>query len=120
MQGTEPWRFTDGDKIVTVHPHGRFKADNGAALIAATTAGIGIAWPTTDTVIDVARDFDSVGDRSSRFTLREPAPVCRPRLDRIDGSRCATNQDLWDFVRFGMQTARRQCLGGRLRNTSWQ
>jgi DNA-binding transcriptional LysR family regulator len=44
MQGTESWRFTDGDKIVTVQPHGRFKADNGVALIAAAAAGLGIAW----------------------------------------------------------------------------
>ena len=44
MQGTEAWRFTDGDKIVTIQPHGRFKADNGAALTAAAAAGLGIAW----------------------------------------------------------------------------
>ena len=44
MQGTEAWQFLDGDKIVTVHPQGRFKADNGAALIAAAVAGLGIAW----------------------------------------------------------------------------
>jgi DNA-binding transcriptional LysR family regulator len=33
MQGNEPWQFMDGDKIVTVRPQGRFKADNGAALV---------------------------------------------------------------------------------------
>jgi DNA-binding transcriptional LysR family regulator len=44
MQGTEDWHFMDGDKIVTVHPQGRFKADNGTALIAAAVAGLGIAW----------------------------------------------------------------------------
>jgi DNA-binding transcriptional LysR family regulator len=44
MQGTEAWQFMDGDKIVTVHPRGRFKADNGTALIAAAVAGLGIAW----------------------------------------------------------------------------
>jgi DNA-binding transcriptional LysR family regulator len=43
MQGTEAWRFVDGDKIVAVHPRGRFKADNGAALAAAAVAGLGIA-----------------------------------------------------------------------------
>lgn len=48
MQGTESWQFMDGDKVLTVHPQGRFKADNGAALIAAATAGLGIAYlPTT-------------------------------------------------------------------------
>jgi DNA-binding transcriptional LysR family regulator len=44
MQGTEPWHFTDGDKIITIRPQGRFKADNGTALIAAALAGLGIAW----------------------------------------------------------------------------
>jgi len=35
MQGTEAWQFMDGDEVITVHPRGRFKADNGTALIAA-------------------------------------------------------------------------------------
>ena len=33
----------DGDKAITVNPHGRFKADNAVALTAATLAGLGIA-----------------------------------------------------------------------------
>ncbi|WP_454619049.1 LysR family transcriptional regulator [Bradyrhizobium cenepequi] len=44
MQGTEAWQLMDGDKIVTVRPQGRFKADNGTALVAAATAGLGIAY----------------------------------------------------------------------------
>ena len=44
MQGTEAWRFTDGDKLVTVQPQGKFKADNAPALAAAAAAGLGIAW----------------------------------------------------------------------------
>lgn len=44
MQGTESWQFMDGDKIVTVHPRGRFKADNAMALAAAALAGLGVAW----------------------------------------------------------------------------
>jgi len=43
MQGTEAWQLVDGDKVVTVHPQGRFKADNGAALVAAAVAGLGVA-----------------------------------------------------------------------------
>ena len=43
MQGTETWRFIDGDKTISVHPQGRFKADNGTALAAAAVAGLGIA-----------------------------------------------------------------------------
>lgn len=44
MQGTETWQFMDGEKIVTIHPQGRFKADNGTALVAAAVAGLGIAY----------------------------------------------------------------------------
>ena len=44
MQGTETWQFMDGDKTVSIHPQGRFKADNGTALAAAAVAGLGIAW----------------------------------------------------------------------------
>src|SRR5690606_2408343 len=43
MRGTEAWQFLDGGKVVTVQPHGRFKADNGTALAAAAVAGLGIA-----------------------------------------------------------------------------
>lgn len=44
MQGTEAWQFLDGEKIITVNPRGRFKADNGVALTAAALAGIGVAY----------------------------------------------------------------------------
>lgn len=42
LQGSETWQFMDGNKIITVRPQGRFKADNGAALVAAAVAGLGI------------------------------------------------------------------------------
>jgi DNA-binding transcriptional LysR family regulator len=44
MQGTETWQFMDGDKTISVHPRGRFKADDGTALAVAAVAGLGIAW----------------------------------------------------------------------------
>jgi DNA-binding transcriptional LysR family regulator len=44
MQGTEAWQLMDGDKVIMVRPQGRFKADNGTALVAAATAGLGIAY----------------------------------------------------------------------------
>ena len=44
MQGTETWQFMDGEKIVTVRPQGRFKADNGTALVTATMASLGIGY----------------------------------------------------------------------------
>jgi DNA-binding transcriptional LysR family regulator len=43
MQGTESWQFIDRDKTTTARPRGRFKADNGEALLAAALAGLGIA-----------------------------------------------------------------------------
>jgi DNA-binding transcriptional LysR family regulator len=44
MQGAETWQFMDGNKTISIHPQGRFKADNGTALAAAAVAGLGIAW----------------------------------------------------------------------------
>lgn len=44
MQGTEAWSFMDGDKVITVRPQGRFKADNAHALVTAAIAGLGLAW----------------------------------------------------------------------------
>ena len=43
MQRTETWQLLDGDKIITVRPQGRFKADSGVALAVAAVAGLGIA-----------------------------------------------------------------------------
>lgn len=42
MKGPESWSFIDGDKTITIHPQGRFKADNGTALAVAAAAGLGI------------------------------------------------------------------------------
>jgi DNA-binding transcriptional LysR family regulator len=43
MQGTETWRFVNRGKTLVLHPRGRFKADNGEALLAAAIAGLGVA-----------------------------------------------------------------------------
>jgi DNA-binding transcriptional LysR family regulator len=43
MQGMEIWRVRDGDQVIALHPQGRFKADNGQALVPAVLAGLGIA-----------------------------------------------------------------------------
>lgn len=43
LQGAESWHLVDGDKLISVQPQGRFKADNGVALTAAAAAGLGIA-----------------------------------------------------------------------------
>ncbi|MBA8682632.1 LysR family transcriptional regulator [Stenotrophomonas tumulicola] len=44
MKGTETWQFMDGKEIISVNPHGRFKADDASALASAAVAGLGIAW----------------------------------------------------------------------------
>lgn len=43
MQGTESWQFMDADEVMVVRPRGRFKGDNGTALVAAALAGLGVA-----------------------------------------------------------------------------
>jgi len=43
MQGTETWRAVIDGKTVAVSAQGRFKADNGEALLCAALAGLGIA-----------------------------------------------------------------------------
>lgn len=43
MQGTETWHVVSGDETISINPRGRFKADNGVALVAAALAGIGVA-----------------------------------------------------------------------------
>ncbi len=43
LQGNECWQLMDGEKAVTVRPQGRFKADNGTALVASALAGLGVS-----------------------------------------------------------------------------
>jgi DNA-binding transcriptional LysR family regulator len=50
MQGAETWPALDGDKVIAIRPQGRFKADNGVALVAAALAGIGVAVLPRDLV----------------------------------------------------------------------
>jgi DNA-binding transcriptional LysR family regulator len=71
MQGTEAWQFMDGDEVITVHPRGRFKADNGTALIAAAVAGLGIAWLPDG----LTRDCVASGALVSVMTRYPPPPA---------------------------------------------
>lgn len=52
MQGTETWLALDGETVIPLKPHGRFKADNAVALVAAALAGIGLAGVPTELVIE--------------------------------------------------------------------
>jgi len=71
MQGTESWQLMDGDRIITVHPQGRFKADNGTALAAAAVAGLGIAC-LPDCLI---QDYLASGGLIPVMTRHPPPPA---------------------------------------------
>ena len=87
MQGTEAWQLTDGDRIITVRPQGRFKADNGAALAAAALAGLGIAWLpdgiTHEHVVSgalVAVMTDHPPPPAGVYVVRPPSPHPSPKV----------------------------------------
>ncbi|MBA8903913.1 LysR family transcriptional regulator [Phyllobacterium sp. P30BS-XVII] len=50
MQGNETWPVMDGDTPIAMKVQGRFKADNGVALVSAALAGIGIAGLPEDLI----------------------------------------------------------------------
>ena len=50
MQGTETWPALVGGKVISMKVQGRFKADNGAALVSAALAGVGIAALPVDLI----------------------------------------------------------------------
>lgn len=84
MQGTETWQYTDGDEIRTFRPQGRFKADNGVALAAAATAGLGIAWlPDCITYEHVA------SGKLVRVMTRHPPPPAATYVVRPPGLNAA-------------------------------
>lgn len=71
MQGTESWQVTNGDRIATVQPQGRFKADNGTALAVAAAAGLGVAW-LPDCLTD---DYVASGALMPVMTRHPPPPA---------------------------------------------
>jgi DNA-binding transcriptional LysR family regulator len=50
MQGTESWPVVVDGKVVMMKPQGRFKGDNGVALVAAALAGLGLAALPVDLI----------------------------------------------------------------------
>lgn len=81
MQGTEAWQLVDGDQIVTINPRGRFKADNGVALLAAALAGIGVAVLPDPIVEDYLASGELV-----RVMSRHPPPPAGVYVVRPPGS----------------------------------
>lgn len=71
MQGTEAWSFMDGDKMLTVRPQGRFKADNALALADAAVAALGIAWLPDC----VTHEYVSCGELVPIMTRYPPPPA---------------------------------------------
>lgn len=70
MQGTETWQFMDGASVVPVRPQGRFKADNGTALVAAALASLGIAY-LPDALIQEHLVSGALVPVMTRYPIRE-------------------------------------------------
>ncbi|EGP43081.1 LysR family transcriptional regulator [Achromobacter insuavis] len=71
MQGTEAWQLQDGDKVISVRPQGRFKADSGVALAVAAAAGLGVAV-LPDYLVD---DYIASGALVAVMTRHPPPPA---------------------------------------------
>jgi len=81
MQGTESWRLVDRGRPIVLRPRGRFKADNGAALLAAALAGLGVA-ALPDFLIDAHVDSGALIPVLSNYPLPEAGMfVVRPPGD---------------------------------------
>lgn len=52
MQGTESWPVSVDGKVVAIHPQGRFKGDNGVALVSAALAGLGVVAMPVEIIAD--------------------------------------------------------------------
>ena len=109
FQGTESWRFLDGEKTVTVQPHGRFKADNGVSLAAASAAGLGIAYlpdcithdyVASGALVPVMTDYPV--PEAGAFVVRppglHPARKIRVLIDTLV-DHFARNPDIWGLDR---------------------
>ncbi len=78
MQGTEHWQFMDGDQVISVRPQGRFKADNGMALVAAAVAGLGLGY-LPDGLTQTHRASGALVPVMTRYPVRPAgAYVLRP------------------------------------------
>lgn len=73
LQGTESWQFMDGEKVVTIRAQGRFKGDNGTALVSAALAGLGIAY-LPDGLIDEHIASGALVPIMTRYPIR-PAGI---------------------------------------------
>jgi DNA-binding transcriptional LysR family regulator len=88
LQGNEAWRFILNGRQLSIHPQGRFKADNGSALLAGALAGLGITAlpafltdePIADgTLLPVLADFRT--PEAGIYVVRPPGAAA-PRKVR--------------------------------------
>jgi DNA-binding transcriptional LysR family regulator len=109
MQGTEAWRFLDGEKVVTVQPQGRFKADNALALASAAAAGLGIAWlpdcliheyVAAGALVPIMTDYPppSAGVYLIRPPGQHPARKIRVLIETL-AEQFARDPDIWSVDR---------------------
>jgi hypothetical protein len=87
MQGTESWRFVDGDKTIAVRPQGRFKADDGAALALAA-----VAVDAKGVHLDLRQE--SLEDSQERDKIRER--TVNGKRERLSEGRRAT----WGYAAY--------------------
>jgi DNA-binding transcriptional LysR family regulator len=89
MQGARDWRLLHGDEVISIHPQGRFLADNGQALVAAALAGLGIAMlpdfltdphVATGALVPVVADYPV--PEAGLFVVRPPGDYA-PRKVRV-------------------------------------
>lgn len=84
MQGNDTWQLVDAGKIVTVRPRGRFRADNGTALVAAALAGLGVAYLPNGLI----HEYLASGELVAVLT-RFPIPVAGAYVVRPPGQYAA-------------------------------
>ncbi|MFT3804020.1 MAG: LysR family transcriptional regulator [Burkholderiaceae bacterium] len=80
--GVDTWYFMDGTTTVTVHPRGRFKADEAKSLASAAAAGLGIAY-----LPDVATNDYIASGALIPIMTRYPPPVAGIYVVRPPGPR---------------------------------
>lgn len=89
MQGTEAWLFCEDGKVVSVRPQGRFKADNGLALLSAALEGVGLGYLPSDIVdehlasgalVELMRDYPM--PLAAAYVIRPPG-LNPPRKIRV-------------------------------------